>query len=876
MRPPEPRPAGGVRRCPQCMTQVAGDARFCGVCGSAFDAKAAAPGDPDPGALLAERYELGLALGETPYGRAFIAWDRVDGDKRVVLAAAGPEVFASELADPATADEATRSLLASRSGARVTPTAGAATALDVLWVNERLALVFDEPSGRALLGAMTLLDALDARERPPEPREAVALLAPAAQALQAFHEAGRVHGRVSPQSVSIAPGAPAALLDLPALQPTRDGESRRVAPLLDRPYAPPELLGGKPAGVTADVYGLAATLFRVLTGRAPEGRSTADLLTDLRQVGAPSAMAEAVRQALSPSPSGRFSAVEPFWRALESSFVTPPTAQWPRMAAAVLAVLLIVAGGVWLGLEYGPEMVAQVQALIQGGPKVSLQGPEPPVAPGTDVELRWDAPADSQVTLDGNPVAPSGTTVIPAIQENRTFALQATLADGSVVDRTFEVQVGAAAGAIEIVFEGPTEPVAYEGSARLSWTVRGAASVKLDGRAVDPSGSYLASGLTANEEHTLEALAADGTRESRTVSIQVLPGSVSPSGPGTIPGPGSGSGPTPGPGPGPSPGPGSGTKPTPKPPMVLSFVPSTLSAPYDGAVELQWEAVNAKSVELDGAAVPAKGSRRVSGLRADRSFVLTAVGLDGTRQEKRLTVSVTAPGAPSISAFRAEPDSVLAGAPVTLRWQVSGDVSSLAIKPGGAVSGASGTLQVRPDRTTTYELTATGPGGKTSATTVVTIRAGAPTITFEARPPTVSCTGASQLSWNVRDATEVSIEPEPGAVATSGTARVKPGRERTYTLTAKGPGGVAYKETTVRVAYDGPSTGVISINEKLQSGVSLAVAGFPCVPVDITVQGDPLNLLQPPSARGGEWVAYFTSPRSGVREVKSQIRWTVR
>ena len=875
MHSSDPSSAGGVRRCPKCMTQSAGAGRFCGSCGADYDSKPEAPGDPQPFSLLAERYEIGLALGETPYGRAFIAWDRVDGDKRVVVDAAGPEAFASELADAGAADEATRSLLAARSDARAPEAPGTISALDLLWVGEHLAAVFGEAAGGGLVGGSSLRDARDARDTPPDPRESLALLAPCARALEAFHAAGRIHGRVSPQSISIAAGAPAVLLDLPALQPARDGESRRFAPLLDRPYAAPELLAGKAAGVQADVYSLAATLFRVLTGRAPEGRPTDDIVADLRQIGAATAMVEAIRQALSANPSGRFSGVASFWRALESSFSKPPPAKWPRYAAAALLVLGVVLGGAWLGVQYGPELVSQIQRLVQGGPNVALDGPAEPVAPGSDVELRWEAPSDAQVSIDGVPVDPVGSTILPAVQQSRSFALQATLADGAVVERRYELVVGAAGSAMEIAFEGPTDPVPYEGSARLSWTVRGAESVRLDGRAVDPAGSYLASGLTASEEHLLEALAADGTRESRTLSIQVLPGPTPteprPSGGGTA---GGGSAPSPPPSPAPRPTPA--PRPRPPAPLVVSFVPSTLSVPYDGAVELQWEAVNAKSATLDGAAVPAKSNRRVTGLKADRSFVLAAVGLDGTRQEKRIDVRVVSPGAPSIIAFAADPDSVLAGAPATLRWQVQGEVTSLAIQPGGAVSGASGTLQVRPDRSTSYQLTATGPGGKATATAAVTIRSAAPTITFEARPTSVSCNGTAQLSWNVRDATEVSIDPEPGAVAVNGTARVKPGRERTYTLTARGPGGVAYKETVVGVSYDGPSTGVISVNQRLQSGVSLAVAGFPCVPVDITVQGDPLTLLQPPSPRGGDWVAYFTSPRSGNRDVRSQIRWTVR
>lgn len=835
-------------------------AKFCSACASALDAKPLAPGDPPVRSVLGERYEMGLALGETPYGRAFIAWDRAANEARVLVSSPGAQAYASELANPAEAEQSVREL-AGRSLKPKASTEGAATALELLAVSDRLFTVFEQGPGLRMVGAESLRDSLESRDRPRQAEETLGLFAPIAAALEAFHATGRIHGRVSPHTVFVSAGAPATLLDIPALQ---DGSDPDVVALLDEPYAAPELLEGVRQAPASDVYALAATIFHSLTARSPDGLSKHEIVSNAQHAGAPAAAAQALAQALAEKPGERFGAVGPFWQAYRQSYEKPAAAQWPKAAAVVLLLLAVIGGGVFLGLQYGSQLLA----MLQGGPTIVLEGPSGPVAWGGDAEVRWEAPSDATVKLDGVEVAPKGRTVIEALEEDRELVLTVELADGGVETRRLELDVAGAPAAptLDISFEGPADPIPYGGSGRLNWNVRGATDVMLDGRPVDPVGSFLVSGLLADETHTLEAVAADGTRETREAFLAVAPGSKPELSGGVRRDPAERRIPVPPP-----------SQPKPVPPLVVSFVPSTLSVPRGGDVELRWEAVNARDVTLDGSAVPEIGSRRISGLQRDREFILGAVGLDGNREERRLRIRVVQVGAPSVVAFMAEPESVLPGSTATLRWEVEGDITDLTIDPAGSVRGAQGTTTVRPDRTTEYKLTAKGPGGSTTATTIVRVREPAPVIEFRADPPSVSCSGATQLVWNVQNASSVNIDPEPGRVAASGSERVRPGRERRYTLTARGPGGVAYKEVAVEMEYSGPSTGTILVKKRVQSGITFEVPGFPCVPVEIgPILGDPLVMVQEPTARGGRWVGYFKSNRAGNRDVESTIRWTVK
>jgi len=81
----------------------------------------------------------------------------------------------------------------------------------------------------------------------------------------------------------------------------------------------------------------------------------------------------------------------------------------------------------------------------------------------------------------------------------------------------------------------------------------------------------------------------------------------------------------------------------------------------------------------------------------------------------------------------------------------------------------------------------------------------APSVTaFTAEPSSIERGQSSTLSWNVTDASSVSIDNSIGAVQASGNRRVFPGASTTYTLTATGPGGTKTATATVNVTEPPP------------------------------------------------------------------------
>jgi hypothetical protein len=79
------------------------------------------------------------------------------------------------------------------------------------------------------------------------------------------------------------------------------------------------------------------------------------------------------------------------------------------------------------------------------------------------------------------------------------------------------------------------------------------------------------------------------------------------------------------------------------------------------------------------------------------------------------------PGAPEIEYFRANPSSLTVGECTTLEWGTVSNATEAKIEPDVGGVGTPGSTTVCPTETTTYILTATGPGGTTTASTTVSV-----------------------------------------------------------------------------------------------------------------------------------------------------------
>jgi tRNA A-37 threonylcarbamoyl transferase component Bud32 len=267
------------------------------------------------------------------------------------------------------------------------------------------------------------------RRGPLEPEQALAILAAAADALDAAHAAGLLHRDVTPDNVLLDPDGP-WLADFGLARrhraATTTGDGRLIG---TAGYLAPEVISGAPAGPASDRYALAALAFRTLADRAPfEAEGVAGLLyahvhrtppraSSLRS-GLPRSLDAALARGLSKDPEARPATARALVASLERALgpqgagdsrrtALTRALAGPRRArrrrrllgpAVLLAAGLLAAGGAAAGLTMtrgGDAPTTPPAAATPAPPVLSVPGPD-----GAPVAARPARAAD----LPGLPV----------------------------------------------------------------------------------------------------------------------------------------------------------------------------------------------------------------------------------------------------------------------------------------------------------------------------------------------------------------------------------------------------------------------------------------------------------------------------------------
>ena len=257
------------------------------------------------------------------------------------------------------------------------------------------------------------------------------------------------------------------------------------------------------------------------------------------------------------------------------------------------------------------------------------------------------------------------------------------------------------------------------------------------------------------------------------------------------------------------------------PVISLTATPSVITRGESS--ELEWHVANATEVTFGyGYRDPRTGEIRYVEPRAPRYVPLSGTRVVTPGETSGYTLEATNPmytffnavqshvevtvtsGPPPITCSISPTDIQLVqpGASATLKWQTTGNISSVSISPdpGGGTPGTSGNRLVRPAGTTTYRFTATDPGGRSyKCAAGVTVWEQPVVSRFKADPDSIDSGEETTLDWSTRHATEVSISPDPGGgtPGASGSRDVSPSADTTYTLKAENP---AWKETAATSA----------------------------------------------------------------------------
>jgi len=420
----QPKPAVQARRCPECATPLPPDAPL-GLCPkcvlkvgvdtqrptqtspSAPAGVSAAPFTPPTPAELAARFpqlEILELLGQGGMGAVYKA--RQPGlDRTVALKILPPGLGA----DPTFAERFTRE---ARSLARLS--------------HPNIVAVYDfGQAGDLYYFVMEYVDGVSLRQMERkerlEPRQALDVVMQVCEALQFAHDAGIVHRDIKPENILLDTKGRVKIADfrlakLLGRMPT-DFTLTQPQHVLGTPhYMAPEQME-KPATVDqrADIYSLGVVFYEMLTGELPLGRfrpPSQRVQVDVR-------LDEVVLKALEKEPERRYQQASQVKTDVEvisgvrqapagvggpqaAAPAPAPSAQKPRSAVAIVAIVLAIVAGLVLMALAGFAVLATLFLSARVAP--------PPI------EVRTSAPDNQQAAIAEHPQTEVRKYVLDSLQ----------------------------------------------------------------------------------------------------------------------------------------------------------------------------------------------------------------------------------------------------------------------------------------------------------------------------------------------------------------------------------------------------------------------------------------------------------------------------
>jgi len=257
--------------CMGCMEPRNG-AAMCPACGYVEGTPAENPVHLPPRTRLKDCYIVGRVLGHGGFGIAYIAYE-TNLQIKLAVKEFFPGDFATRGVDRSTVAPysgdardnfeygLTKFLDEGRAVARFNDHPGIVPVLNFFRDNGTGYLVMQYVPGMSLKEYLALKDGRIPYE------EAIAITMPVMDTLRAVHEVGLLHRDISPDNIYISTSKRVKLLDFGAARLAMGDRSKSLSVILKAGYAPFEQYQTKGRqGPWTDVYALAATIYRSITG----------------------------------------------------------------------------------------------------------------------------------------------------------------------------------------------------------------------------------------------------------------------------------------------------------------------------------------------------------------------------------------------------------------------------------------------------------------------------------------------------------------------------------------------------------------------------------------------------------------------------------
>ncbi len=279
--------------CMGCMKEYDDQFDICPYCGYAVNTPPKQSYHIRPGSMLQQRYIVGKVLGYGGFGITYVGWDKLM-ERKVAIKEYLPSEFATRMPTQQkvtvySGDKAEqfregllKTLEEAKRLAKFESVPGIVQIYDCFEANGTSYIVME------FLEGMPLKRYLEERGKMP-PEQAVPIILQVANAMEAVHRTGILHRDIAPDNIYIlnpdeADTLQVKLLDFGAARYATTKHSKSLSVIIKPGYAPEEQYRSRgDQGTWTDVYALAATLYKMLTGVTPEDAMERSVKDDLKK-----------------------------------------------------------------------------------------------------------------------------------------------------------------------------------------------------------------------------------------------------------------------------------------------------------------------------------------------------------------------------------------------------------------------------------------------------------------------------------------------------------------------------------------------------------------------------------------------------------------
>ena len=263
-----------TKLCLGCMKEYSEQFNICPHCGCVEGAKAEESIHMNPGTVLVDRYIIGKVLGYGGFGVTYIAWDKLL-EQKVAIKEYLPGEFSTRMPG-----EAAVTIFSGDRNEQFTEGLNKyveeAKRLSKFQNEQGIVKIFD--SFRANDTAYIVMEYLDGetlesylqREGQISEDKTMEMLLPVLNSLQVVHKEGILHRDIAPENIFITKEGDVKLIDFGASRYATTSHSRSLTVIIKPGYSPEEQYRSRgDQGAHTDIYALAATMYRMVTGITP-------------------------------------------------------------------------------------------------------------------------------------------------------------------------------------------------------------------------------------------------------------------------------------------------------------------------------------------------------------------------------------------------------------------------------------------------------------------------------------------------------------------------------------------------------------------------------------------------------------------------------